>query len=183
MSSFPPGLVMLLGALLVPFLKGGVRNAWLLLLPVAGFAHLVMLPDGSFGHYGFFGFGDEELTFVRIDALSRIFGYIFHIAAFIGVLYALHVKDRLQQVSALVYAGSAVGAVFAGDLVTLFMHWEIVGVSSVFLILARKTPGSYAAAMRYILWQLLSGLLLLVGIAVYLHQGGSVDFGSMTDAL
>jgi multicomponent Na+:H+ antiporter subunit D len=182
-SSFPPGLVLLLGALVVPFLKGKVRAAWLLLLPVAGFANLLVLPDGSFGQYGFLGFGAEDLTFVRIDTLSRVFGYIFHIAAFLGVLYALHVKDRLQQVSALVYAGSAVGAVFAGDLVTLFLHWEVVGVSSVFLILARRTPGAYAAGMRYVLWQLLSGLLLLFGIALHVQSGGSAAFGSMTSGL
>ena len=180
-SSFPPGLVMLLGALVVPFLKGHVRNAWLLLLPVVGFANLFWIPAGMWGSYTFFGLPD--LTMVRVDELSLVFGYIFHIAAFIGVLYALHVKDRLQQVSALVYAGSAVGAVFAGDLVTLFLFWEVVGFSSVFLILARKTPGSYAAAFRYILWQALSGVLLLIGVALHLGAGHGVGFVKMTEAL
>ena len=143
-SSLAPCVPLLVGALAVPFLRGKLRSAWLLLLPLVGFANLLVLQDGSWGLYGLLGFGSEELTFVRADALSMVFGYIFHIAAFLGVLYALHVKDRVQQVSALIYAGSAVGAVFAGDLVTLFLFWEVVGVSSVFLILARKTEGAYA---------------------------------------
>ena len=182
-SSIPPAFVLLLGALVVPFLKGHVRNAWMLLLPVAGFANLFFVPAGIWGQYSFFGYAD--LTAVRVDDLSLVFGYIFHIAAFLGVLYALHIKDRLQQVSALIYAGSAVGAVFAGDLITLFLFWEVVGVSSVFLILARRTKESYNSAFRYILWQLFSGVLLLIGAALHIQANPDtgVTFGAMTEAL
>ena len=39
-----------------------------------------------------------------------------------SIIYQLHAKDTLQDVSGPTYAGAAVGAVFAGDLITLFVY-------------------------------------------------------------
>ena len=86
----------------------------------------------------------SPLTTLRVDKLSLLFGYVFLIAALLGGIYALHVADTLQQVAALVYAGSALGAVFAGDLVTLFIFWEGIAVASVFLIWAARNERAFA---------------------------------------
>ena len=91
-----------------------------------------------------------ELVLMRADRLSLLFGYLFHIAAFLGAIFALHVRDTMQQVSVMVYAGSALGAVFAGDLITLFIFWELLAISSVFLIWARGTERALKAGMRYL---------------------------------
>ncbi len=74
---------------------------------------------------------------LRVDRLSILFGYLFHIAAFLSVVFSLHLRDRLQHVAGLLYAGSALGAVFAGDYVSLFLFWEMLALTSVFLIFAR----------------------------------------------
>ena len=95
-----------------------------------------------------------SLVTLRVDSLSLLFGYIFLIAAFLGGLYALHVRDTASIPLALIYAGSALGAVFAGDLVTLFFFWEGIAVASVFLIWASRTESAYRAGMRYIVIQL-----------------------------
>jgi multicomponent Na+:H+ antiporter subunit D len=76
----------------------------------------------------------------------------------------------------LVYAGAAIGAVFAGDLLTLFVFWELTAVSSVLLVWARGTPASYRAGMRYVIVQLLSGMLLLFGAIALLQTQGSLHF-------
>ena len=120
---------------------------------------------------------DYSLTMVRVDKLSLLFGYIFHIAAFVSVIYALHVKDNLQHVTGLAYVGSAIGAVFAGDLITLFVYWELTAVASVFLIWARRNRRAYAAGMRYLIIQVGSGVLLLAGTLLHLHETGSIAFG------
>src|SRR5687767_2349838 len=113
-----PGLVLILGALPVPLLWGGVRSVYLLALPVLAFALLLSTPDGVFGQLELFGL---QLTTGRVDGLSRFFGYAFLVAALLGTIYALHLKDTVQHVAGLVYAGSALGAIFAGDLLTLFL--------------------------------------------------------------
>lgn len=109
--------------------------------------------------------------------LSLLFAYLFHLACFICLIYALHVKDKVQLVSGLLYAGSAIGAVFAGDFITLFIFWELLALTSAFLVFARRTEAAKAAGIRYLIIQVLSGVLLLIGAISYFQQTGSTDIG------
>ncbi|MFQ5844030.1 MAG: Na(+)/H(+) antiporter subunit D [Planctomycetota bacterium] len=175
-ASLPPASILILGALLVPLFRGRWRSCYLLALPLLSFGHLLQLPHTTYWQIPLFDL-DYPLTLARIDSLSFVFGIIFHIALFLMVVYALHVKDTLQHVAGLVYAGAAIGAVFAGDLVTLFVYWELTAVSSVFLIWARRTERSSAAGMRYLIVQAGSGVLLLAGIVFHVQGGGTTEFG------
>jgi multicomponent Na+:H+ antiporter subunit D len=172
-GSLSPAVILIIGAALVPLLRGRLRNAYMLALPVIAFAHLLSLPEGEFGRVQTLGL---TLVTLRVDRLSAVFGYIFLIASLLGMIYALHVKDTLQHVAALIYAGSAVGAVFAGDLLTLFMYWEGTAIASVFLIWARRELRSYSAGMRYLVIQVGSGVLLLAGVLLHYRTTGSISF-------
>jgi multicomponent Na+:H+ antiporter subunit D len=172
-ASLSPALLLIFGSGLAALLRGRLRAAWLLALPLAGLAWLALAPAGEFGQFSYLGL---DLVPVRIDRWSRLFGMVFLLAAFLSVIYALHVKDWVQPVAGLVYAGAATGAVLAGDLITLFVYWELTAVSSVFLIWQRRSERAYRAGMRYLLIQLLSGVLLLVAAAVWYRQTGSVRF-------
>ena len=172
--NLPPGLIIILGALLVPLFRGRAQALYMLALPVVSLVQVLGLPHGEFGQVSFLSY---MLTTIRVDALSLVFGIIFHIAAFLSVLYALHVKDSVQHVAGLIYAGSAIGAVFAGDLVSLFVYWELTAVSSAFLIWARRTERSYEAGIRYLIIQVASGLLLLVGVIFHAQETGDITFG------
>ncbi len=169
----PPGAVLLIGSLLVPLLRGRLRQAYMLLLPLAGLALLAVATPGEYLQFEMFGY---ELTPVRIDKLSLVWGYVFHIAAFLSVLFAIRVKGAGEHVAALAYAGGAIAASFAGDLVTLFVFWEVTAITSVFLIWASKTERAFRAGMRYLVIQVASGVLLLAGALVRVYQTGSLDF-------
>lgn len=173
----PPGLFLIAGALLIPLFRGRWRQIYMLFLPLAG---LWCLVDGQSGTFFAFTFFDYQIVPVRIDSLSLIFGYIFHIAAALSVVYAWHNDDIVEQMAALAYAGAGIGAVFAGDLITLFIYWEAMAVTSVFLIWARRTNAAYAAGMRYLIIQVGSGVLLLSGVILMAHDSGSVAFEKMT---
>ena len=173
MIEFNPGLVMILGALLVPLVRGQLRRALLLTLPVLGMAYTVTLEAGTTVDLTLFSYTLEVL---RVDKLALVWGYIFHIAAFLGVLYAIHEDDWVQGAMAQIYMGSAVGAVFAGDLITLFVFWELTAISSVFLIWARKTERSFHTGMRYLIVQIGSGVLLLAGALLIYADTGSIAF-------
>ena len=172
-EQIPPGALLILGALLLPLLRGRLRVAWSVALPLLSAAHLLSLSSGLLLQLSLF---DYTLTVTRVDKLSLAFGYIFHIAAFVMMIYAAHERDVLQHVSGLIYAGAAIGAVFAGDLATLFVYWELTAVSSVFLIWARRTERSYKAGMRYLIIQVGSGVLLLAGALLHVQQTGSLAF-------
>ncbi len=170
---FPPALIFIIGALFIPLLKGKVKSTFMLLLPVLSFIILVNIPEGK---YWVFNLLDYELILGRVDRLSRVFGYIFTIISFIAILFALKVDDDLQHVAGLIYAGGALGVTFAGDLFSLYIFWEIMAVASTFLILARRTIKSQAAAYRYILVHIFGGLCLLAGIILYFRQTGTLEF-------
>jgi multicomponent Na+:H+ antiporter subunit D len=173
-ADFPVALILIVGGALVPLFRGRPRAVYMLLLPVAAFAQLLALPHGEFGQMQFLG---ETLIPMRVDRLSMLFGYIFLIAVFLNTIYALHLEDTTQHVAGLVYAGSALGAVFAGDLLTLFVYWELTAVSSVLLIWARRTERAYRAGMRYLVVHLASGMLLLAGALLHLNEGATLHFG------
>ena len=176
MSSLPPGMILILGALAVPFLKGHIRKLWMLALPVVSFVHMRSFGGDFVAQSTFFGY---ELTPIRIDALSLVWGYVFHIVAFLTVVYALHVKDRVQNTAGLMYAGSAICAAFAGDLITLFVYWELTAITSVFLIWAQRTERAYRTGLRYLIIQVASGVILLAGVILHMQEKGSLEFGHL----
>lgn len=175
-GSLHPALIFVLGGLLAMFLRGRARSVTMLAIPVVGLINLLALPLGQHMQLAFL---DQTLTLLRVDKLSLLFGVLFHIGSFLGILYALHVKDTVQQVSAPVYVAGALGAVFAGDLLTLLLSWEVLAVSSVFLIWARREKDSFGIGLRYLIPQLGSGVLLMVGIALHVGGGGSIAFDKM----
>lgn len=172
-DAVPPVIIFVVGALLVPFIPGRLKSAWLLLIPVIGFLNLMYLGEGT--HFSF-EFLDYHLVLGRVDKLSLLFAYIFHLISFIAILYALHVKDNLQQMAGLLYAGSALGAIFAGDLFSFFIFWEMLTVCSIFLIWARRTEAALGAGYRYLLVHAAGGLCLLAGIVIHVNQTGSIQF-------
>ncbi|MEM9717054.1 MAG: Na(+)/H(+) antiporter subunit D [Pseudomonadota bacterium] len=173
-----PPFVFFIAAALVPLVPmGRLRNIILLAAPLIAATILLHVGYGAFFPVTFYGL---EMELFRVDPLSRIFGLIFCIAAFLGNLYAAHLRDTVQQVAALLYAGSAVGAVFAGDLVSLFFYWEGTAIASVFLIWARGTEGAYHTGVRYLLYQIGSGVVLIAGVVLYYFDTGSITFEAMT---
>jgi len=172
----PPGLIFIFGAFLIPLLKGRTQQAYLLLLPVlAGFS-LLNMPESTGYILNFLGY---ELILARVDKLSMIFGYVFVIAAFIGFIYSIHLKEYGQHIAASLYIGSSLGVVFAGDFITLFIFWEIMALSSTYLIWSRKTKASHDAGFRYLLVHIFGGLCLLIGIIINVAKTGSTAFNIM----
>ena len=188
MSELPPFIPFYIAALLVLATRGWLRNTILLVTPVLGGLHLwlgvqphvpmvatdaLVSAEGLSYQLTVLGY---QLELMRVDKLSLLFGYLFHIASFIAIIFALHVRDTTQQVAGLLYAGSALGAVFAGDLITLFIFWEGLALSSVFLIWARRTERAINSGTRYLILQVMSGVLLLAGALIHYHQTGSLAF-------
>jgi len=192
----PPFVLFFVGAIAVAFTRGPIRKALLLAVPLIGGLNLWLGVDpGVHLQIEMLGY---TLTPYRADKLSLLFGYLFHIAAFLGFVYALHVGDGtpdgcvagdvgeddivgnatagLQHVSAMLYAGSALGAVFAGDLITLFIFWELLALTSVFLIWARDSKRSYATGFRYLIIHVVSGVMLLSAALMIAHDTGSIAF-------
>lgn len=175
---FPPGLVLLLGGLLLPVVEGKLRSALVLLLPLLTLTLVWTIPEGNHIHFGFM---EYTLQPVNSTAEGRLFATIFSIMAFVGGLYALKTASLTELTSAFVYAGSAIAVTFSGDLITLFIFWEIMALSSTMVLWAnsRNNPKAYAASIRYLLVHLLGGVILMAGIVAYIYETGSTTFTAM----
>ncbi len=168
----PPGLVMVLGAFLIPTTEGRSRRRLLLVLPVLSLILIWLVPEGLGTRLPFLDFA---LNPVHSTAAGRLFATVFAIMAFVGGLYALHQAKTLELVAAYVYAGSAIGVTFAGDLISLFIYWELMAIGSTLVIFAANTQGATRAAFRYLLVHLLGGVILMAGIAALLVETGDLS--------
>lgn len=173
LNNLPPFAIFYIAALFVPFLRGRARSVLMLAAPIVSFIFLLNLDPNHSAQLEILGY---TLNPVRVDKLSMLFGYLFHIAGFIAILFSLHVKDTSQHISGLTYVGSALGAVYAGDLISLFVFWELLAITSVFLIWARGTQRAINAGLRYLLIQVGSGVLLLAGSVMHIYETGSIEF-------
>ena len=168
-SNFPPGLIMIIGALLIPFLPHIIRQIYMMILVLISAYSLTL----GFGIHSTINLMVFDFILFQADSLTLPFAIIFHIAAALNVIYGAHEKHWKQHFSIMSYSGAAIAAVHAGDLFTLFIWWEATAFTSVFLILAGNTYRSYKSAFRYILIQVTSGMFLLAGAIVLLINDGS----------
>lgn len=174
-----PALLLAFGALPLAVLQGRARQVWQLALPLLTLLVVIGLESGTQTTLKMAGL---ELMPLRVDGLSLVFAYIFALILFIGNIFALQVDDAAQHVAATLYAASALGAVLAGDLVTLYVFWEIMVVASVWLIWRRRRQAAYDAGFRYLMIHALGGMLLFAGVIAYYLHTGSLAFEPFENA-
>ena len=171
-----PGLLLILGAALLPLLKGQLRTTALLALPLFSLAFIWLLPQDTTLHTSFL---EYELTLLRFHPATLIFSTIFAIMAFAGGLYAYRQAHIAEISSAYAYAGGAISVTFAGDLISLFVFWEIMALFSATVLLINGSKASGRAGMRYLFIHLLGGVILMIGIVGHVANTGSVAFNLM----
>ena len=168
-DNFPPGFIMVLGALLIPFLPHIIKQIYMMILILVSAFGLTL----GFGIHSVITIMEFDFIVFQADELTFPFAIIFHIAAALNVIYGAHEKHWKQHVAIMSYSGAAIAAIHAGDLLTLFVWWEATAFTSVFLILASNTNRSYRSAVRYILIQVTSGMFLLAGAIILLMSDGN----------
>jgi multicomponent Na+:H+ antiporter subunit D len=175
---FHPSIFFILGAFLIPFLRGKIQQAYLMAIPVLAVLAVSLMSQGTHWTYSFLG---NSLIFGAADKLSIVFGWVFTIMSFIGIIYALHVKDNGQHMAAFLYIGGSLGVTFAGDYFTLFVFWELMAFASAYLVFAKREKEAIEAGYRYILVHIFGGVCLLGGIILHYVSTQSIAIGPMTN--
>jgi multicomponent Na+:H+ antiporter subunit D len=177
-----PATALLIGGLAAAVLRGRYASFALVLAPLFGLGYVATLEVGAASTLHLFGY---EILGVVVDQQAKLFGYLFHIAALIAGIYSFHLRDSWQVSMSLLYAATAVGVAFAGDMLSLFLWWEGLAITSVFQIWGKRTKQAEEAGFRYLFFHVSSGLLLLAGILLRYHGEGSeaLSLAPLTDAL
>ncbi|MCL1986291.1 MAG: Na(+)/H(+) antiporter subunit D [Betaproteobacteria bacterium] len=172
-----PTLIYLIGAFFLPLIPRGLRKPYLVFVPCLAFLGVLTM-NGSHGVHGVFQYLDWTVIFGRVDALSLVFAHIMTLMCVIGTIYGLHVERDAEHIAAWLYVAGSLGVIFCGDYLTLFLFWELMAFSSVFLIWFRGRKQSLGAGYRYLLVHVAGGLFLLAGIILrYKATGGDLSFG------
>ena len=176
MIDFPPALVLVVGGFVLPLVPSRFRAALLLGLPIVVLAIVWILPEGAAASWLVHGY---EVVPVKVDPLGRLFAIIFAIMGFAGALFALNQSRTLELASAFIYAGSAIGVALAGDLLTLFVFWELMALASTGVLLAAGGDGALRAAGRYFVMHMLGGAFLMAGVLLHVSATGSLELTAM----
>ncbi len=173
-----PSLILIVGALILPFIPRAARKPYLFIVPVLTFLHVFLNLDH--GTFGVVKFMDWQLIFGRVDSLSKVFLYIMALMCIIGSVYGIHVDNIWEHIAAWFYVSGSLGAILCGDFLVLFLFWEIMAFASVFLVWFRGRKESLATGYRYILVHTAGGLILLAGFILrYQATGGDLSFGPL----
>jgi len=168
-ESFPPALILLFAAFMAVISRPNARAIIVLVAPLITLWAIWSLPDGVLISTRFL---DYQIQPLEVSPVRRMFATVFTIMAFTGALYSFRTAKTAELGAAFAYASGAVGVSFAGDLLTLFIWWEMMAIFSTIVVWCGGTEASRRAGIRYALMHLLSGILLKIGIeGVYVHTG------------
>ncbi len=128
-----------------------------------------------------------NLTFV-IDGLSLFFGLV---VAGMGVLIAFYARHYLDDhyehhgrfyAYLLLFMGAMLGTVFAGNVLLLFVFWELTGFASFLLIgfLHEKSESRDGARMALIVTAG-TGLAMLAGLVLLGQEAGTYELAPLLD--
>lgn len=167
-----PTVVLLASTPLIGLLRGHFRAAVILVAPLISLWLVWQVPDGVVMTLSFFEYRIEP---IEGSALRRLFATIFALMTFVGGLYAFRQSRWYEIAAGYVYAAGAIGVCFAGDLITLFVYWELMALFSTVVIWCGGTSAARQAGIRYATMHLLGGTILMIGIISLALESGSVD--------
>lgn len=174
-----PGLIMIAMGLLVMALPERLRRPAYIAAPILALACSLQLNETSEMVYRISS--KLSIDMISFDRLSLIFMTAFCIVSLIAAIYSAGSNNRFEMGFALMYAGSNMGVVLSGDVLSLIIFWELSAIASCYVVYARRTRKSTRAAFRYILVHGFGGNMLLVGIISYIAKYG-MDITNITGA-
>lgn len=175
----PPATYMLIGALVIAASPNKLYKPISLLAPLMTLACIWLFPEHRLG----FDWLEYKLIVAQFNLPTKAFATIFATMAFAGALFAYNQDRKVELAGAMLYAGSAVGVTFAGDLITLFLFWEVMAIGSTLVIWsAFDEPWGDAArkaGQRYVNVHLVGGAIMMAGIALHVVDTGSIAIPHM----
>lgn len=171
-----PGFLYITGALLL-FLPLNDKLKYFISFLITAGALIVtfyLIPGDSLQ----MDFLDYTLIPFRVDSISKLTGLIFAFGGLAAVVYSINICSLSNLRLIFVFIGSALTAVFSGDLFTLYVFWELMTISSSFLIIMTSNLTN-KTGYYYFLMHVAGGLSLLWGIFLQYSATGSLSLNAI----
>ena len=124
-----------------------------------------------------------------IDGISVYMAIMFVAVSAIILVYSVFYVDSSKRPSEryfaimLVLTAALMGAVFAGDLLTLFIFWEAAAAGSSFLMIYKKDPVSLNSTLKYLVMIIIASAFIVFGLSIVYGLTGSLNFWAVREAL
>jgi proton-translocating NADH-quinone oxidoreductase chain N len=124
-----------------------------------------------------------------LDALSLYMAIIIVGVSIVIMIYSVFFVNSAGRLSGRYFAvmlmltAALLGAVLAGDLLTLFIFWEIATVSAAFLMMFRKNAFSINATMKYLIMVIIASAFVLFGLSLVFGITGSLNYLAVSNAI
>ncbi|MCC5950354.1 MAG: Na(+)/H(+) antiporter subunit D, partial [Nitriliruptoraceae bacterium] len=175
-----PAWLLIAAAIVVRVAPRPVGDAVMVLAPLGALWQILTLGRDTTVTATYLAF---DVVPLRADALSYPFALIFAAVAIVAGIYGIRIQRNAERMAVLITVAAGIGVVYAGDLMTFFLFWEIKAVASTFVILARRTDGARRAGMRYLFVHIVGGKILLAGVLLHLATTGSLAFEAFDPSL
>jgi proton-translocating NADH-quinone oxidoreductase chain N len=124
-----------------------------------------------------------------IDGISVYMAIMFVAVSAVVVVYSVFYMDTSKRPSEryfaimLILTAALMGAVFSGDLLTLFIFWEAAAAGSSFLMIYKKDPRSLNSTLKYLVMIIIASALIVFGLSIVYGLTGSLNFWAVREAL
>lgn len=173
-----PGIVLILAGAVIALLPKAASRYLLPLGALAALAALLGTDKGLSVEVPFAG--ELKLSLFVCDEISWFFGLVFAVIGVIGSVYSMDKGRRGEKAASAVYAGSALMTVFAGNMLTFIIFWEVMAVASIYMVFQGNGPDARRSSYRYMVMHLFGGNMLLAGVMI-LPAGITAAVGPVTD--
>lgn len=173
-----PGIVLILAGAVIALLPKAASRYLLPLGALAALAALLGTDKGLSVEVPFAG--ELKLSLFVCDEISWFFGLVFAVIGVIGSVYSIDKGRRGEKAASAVYAGSALMTVFAGNMLTFIIFWEVMAVASIYMVFQGNGPDARRSSYRYMVMHLFGGNMLLAGVML-LPAGITAAVGPVTD--
>ncbi|GAB6100302.1 hypothetical protein JCM16358_21810 [Halanaerocella petrolearia] len=171
-----PGLIYFFGALLLYFTEDKLRQ----LLAIANSLLVIgIIYNLSITQELVVPFLDFDLVLLNVTNISKLVGLVFAFFGLCSTIYSLQVADTKYYILSQIYIGASVAILFVGDFFSFYIFWEIMTISSYFLIFNKQKPITKQTSYYYFMMHMVGAVSLLWGILLQYNATESIVLTSV----
>lgn len=116
----------------------------------------------------------------RMDPLGILFsllaGFLWVLTGFYSTEYMAHAKNRRQFFFFFLFTlGIVHGIAWAGNMLTLYLYYEVLTLSTFPLVIHAGTPDALNSGKKYLIYSFTGATFILLGMILLYSQTGSLD--------
>ncbi|MFW6270124.1 MAG: proton-conducting transporter membrane subunit [Bacillota bacterium] len=169
---YNPGIIYFAGTVIMLLVKNKYKKIITIMIPLLTILLVYNLPENSDLVIPYLNF---EIVLYQYHPVSQIIAFIFSSFGLIAVIYSINFNTDKHFLLLNLYIGSSISILFSGDFFSFLIFWELMTVSSYFLIYSFNNKFLKKSSLYYLVFHIIGGLSLLLGVIIQYIYTGSIS--------